>query len=54
MKCASCGNLIKGDPLWVDDLPYCCEECADMGPFEEDEPGEEEEEEEEMQTEDAW
>ncbi len=47
MKCASCGDTIKGDPLWVDDLPYCCEECADMGPFEE-------EEERERETEETW
>jgi hypothetical protein len=44
MKCASCGDVIKGEPMWVDDLPYCCEECADMGPFEEEEEGREREE----------
>jgi hypothetical protein len=56
MKCASCGDAIKSDPLWVDDLPYCCEECADMGPFEEDEQEEErvEEEEEEKEMEETW
>ena len=45
MKCASCGEKIKGDPVWKDDEPYCSEECADMGPFEEEEEDEEEEEE---------
>jgi hypothetical protein len=58
MKCASCGDVIKGDPLWVDDLPYCCEECADMGPFEEDQEEEDEEaegeEEEEKEIEETW
>ena len=47
MKCASCGDKIKGDPVWMDDEAYCSEECADMGPVEEEEPEEEEEEEEE-------
>jgi hypothetical protein len=47
MKCASCGDKIKGDPVWMDDEAYCSEECADMGPVEEEEPEEEEKEEEE-------
>jgi hypothetical protein len=46
MMCASCGDKIKGDPVWMDDEVYCSEECADMGPVEEEEPEEEEEEEE--------
>jgi len=46
MNCASCGEKIKGDPVWRDEKPYCSEECADIGPFDEEE-GEEEEEYEE-------
>jgi hypothetical protein len=48
MKCASCGEKILGDPVWLNDKPYCCEECADVGPFEE------EEEEEEWEKEESW
>jgi ribosome-binding protein aMBF1 (putative translation factor) len=47
MKCACCGDKIKGDPIWVNDDPYCCEECADAGPIEEEEIEVEDEEEEE-------
>ncbi|MGB8657303.1 MAG: hypothetical protein WCE90_05905 [Candidatus Zixiibacteriota bacterium] len=47
MHCASCGDKIKGEPIWKDDEPYCSEECANMGPLDEDEELEEEEEEEE-------
>ncbi len=46
MKCASCQEKIKGDPVWRDDEPYCSDECADMGPIEEEERDWEEEEEE--------
>ena len=49
MRCASCGEEITGDPVWRDHDPYCCEECADVGPFDEDmEECEEELEEEEQ------
>jgi endogenous inhibitor of DNA gyrase (YacG/DUF329 family) len=41
MKCASCGEIIKGDPVWRDEKPYCSEECADIGPFDEEEEEEE-------------
>jgi hypothetical protein len=37
MKCACCGEKIKGEPVWVGDDPYCCEECADMGAVEDEE-----------------
>jgi predicted nucleic acid-binding Zn ribbon protein len=47
MNCASCGDKIKGEPIWKDDEAYCSEECADMGPLDEDLEEEEEEEEEE-------
>jgi hypothetical protein len=47
MKCASCGEKIKGKPEWRDDKPYCSDECADMGPTEEEEKEWKEEEEEE-------
>jgi hypothetical protein len=46
MNCASCGDKIKGEPIWLDDEPYCSQECADLGPVEEDEEYEEEEEDE--------
>lgn len=48
MKCASCGTRIKGDPVWVDDEPYCSEECAGM------EPSDDEEIEYEEDKQDAW
>ncbi len=32
MKCACCGEIIEGDPIWADDMPYCSEECAEIGP----------------------
>jgi len=41
LKCASCGEEIKGDPVWKDEKPYCSEECADIGPFDEEEEEEE-------------
>jgi len=44
MKCASCGDEIKGGAVWRDDQPYCSEECADVGPGEEEEEEEDEEE----------
>ncbi len=47
MKCASCGDKIKGEPIWIDDDPFCSEECADIGPMDDDDEFEEEEEEEE-------
>ncbi len=50
MNCASCGDKIKGEPIWVEDEPYCSEECADMGPLDEDEEFDEEEEEEEEEA----
>ena len=43
MKCASCGEKIKGKPVWVGDDPYCCDECADVGSVEDEESEEEEE-----------
>jgi len=46
MNCASCGDKIKGEPIWLEDEPYCSQECADLGPVEEDEEYEEEEEDE--------
>lgn len=45
MKCTSCGEKIKGKPVWVDDDPYCSEECAGTI-SEEDEEFEKEEEDE--------
>jgi hypothetical protein len=48
MKCASCGEKIKGEPVWRDNEPYCCEECADIGPFDY------EEEEEEREKQESW
>jgi hypothetical protein len=48
VKCASCGEVILGTPVWVDDHPYCCEECADVGPLEE------EIEQEEWEREETW
>jgi hypothetical protein len=36
MKCASCGEEIMGDLVWRDDDPYCCEECADIGPLDDE------------------
>jgi hypothetical protein len=45
MQCASCGEKIKGKPVWKDDKPYCSDECADMGPIEGEEEDLEEEEE---------
>jgi hypothetical protein len=45
MQCVSCGKKIKGEPVWVDSEPYCSQECADMGPDENEEiEGEEEDE----------
>lgn len=51
MECASCGEKVKGDPVWKVNHPYCSDECAKMGPFEEEE-GDWEEEEEEVEEED--
>lgn len=48
MRCASCGEKIVGDPVWVDDNPYCCEECADIGCLED------EVDEEEWEKEESW
>lgn len=48
MRCASCGEQILGDPVWVDNMPYCCEQCADVGPLDEDA------EEEEWEKEESW
>ncbi len=33
MKCASCGEIMEGDPMWVDGEAYCSEECAEAGPI---------------------
>jgi hypothetical protein len=45
MRCASCGEKIKGDPIWKEDVAYCSEECAEMGLLENDYEDEEEDEE---------
>lgn len=47
VKCAWCGETINSDPVWRDEELYCSDECADMGPFEEEEEKWEEEEEKE-------
>lgn len=33
MECASCGEIIEGDPIWEDGQAYCSEECAEAGPM---------------------
>jgi NAD-dependent SIR2 family protein deacetylase len=45
MKCSSCGENIKGEPVWKDDEPYCSEECAEAGSFDEEDYDEDEDEE---------
>jgi hypothetical protein len=37
MRCVNCGEVITGEPVWVEDEPYCCQECADEMFFEEEE-----------------
>jgi hypothetical protein len=44
MKCTCCGEKIKGEPVWIDNDPYCCDECADMEPAMDDDIEEEDEE----------
>jgi hypothetical protein len=44
MRCANCGEVITGEPVWVEGDPYCCQECADEMTFDDDE-GEEDYEE---------
>ena len=29
MRCVNCREVITGEPVWVEDEPYCCQECAD-------------------------
>ncbi len=36
MRCASCGEIIEGAPIWRDDEAYCSEECAEIGPLADD------------------
>ncbi len=28
MICVGCGDKIIGEPYWVENQPFCCEECA--------------------------
>lgn len=49
MRCTNCGEVIEGEPVWVEDEPYCCQECADEmiledEECEEDDEGDDEEE----------
>jgi len=37
MRCAGCGQTIKGEPLWVDNQVYCSEECAEEFTYDEEE-----------------
>ena len=45
MRCINCGEVITGEPIWIDGEPYCCQECADEMIFEDEEYEEEYEEE---------
>jgi hypothetical protein len=37
VRCTNCREVIEGEPVWVEDEPYCCQECADEMSFDDEE-----------------
>ncbi|PJA30254.1 MAG: DNA gyrase inhibitor YacG [candidate division Zixibacteria bacterium CG_4_9_14_3_um_filter_46_8] len=31
MICVGCGDKIVGKPYWIEDQPFCSQECAEAG-----------------------